>query len=122
MRCMGRPAKTPPPAYGRHLANLRKAAGLSQQELADELGTRQSTVASWERSSNPPRGEFLAPLAQTLGVSADVLLQIDKGQKHPGPPSRIEQLFKEVAQLPRRRQERIATVVQALLSEEAQAS
>ena len=34
---MGRPAKTPPPAYGRHLATLRKAAGLSQQELANQL-------------------------------------------------------------------------------------
>lgn len=122
MRCMGRPAKTPPPAYGCHLANLRKAAGLSQQELADKIGTRQSTVASWERSANPPRGEFLPKLAKILGVSADVLLQMEERQKHPGPASKIEQLFQEVSSLPRRRQERIATVVQALLAEEAQAS
>jgi transcriptional regulator with XRE-family HTH domain len=104
------------------LANLRKAAGFSQQELADTLGTRQSTIASWERSANPPRGEFLPMLAKTLGVSADVLLQMERRQKHPGPASRIEQLFQEVSSLPRRRQERIVTVVQALLSEEVQAS
>ena len=119
---MGRPAKSPQPAYGRHLASLRQAAGFSQQELADKIGTRQSTIASWERAAKPPKGEFLRILAKTLGVSADLLLQMEQLQKHPGPASKIERLFHEVSSLPRRRQERIATVVQALLSEEAQAS
>ena len=119
MKLMGRPAKLPQPKYGKHLAELRKSAGLSQSKLANILNTRQSTVASWEHSDSPPKGSILPELADALNVSLDVLLCVEPiSNKHPGPASKIEKLFSEVSQLPRRKQQRIATVIEALLIEE----
>ena len=35
---------------------LRRHLGLSQQGLADEMGTRQQTISEWERDMYRPRG------------------------------------------------------------------
>jgi len=35
---------------------LRRHLGLTQQELADELGTRQQTISEWETGMYKPRG------------------------------------------------------------------
>ena len=35
---------------------MRKHLGLTQQELADELGTRQQTISEWETGMYKPRG------------------------------------------------------------------
>ena len=122
---MGRPAKTEAPEYGKHLASLRLDAGLSQQQVADVVGVRQSTVASWERSSRPPKGDFLPLLAKTYKVSLSSLVQCDESlssKRHRGPASRLEQLLDEASKLPRRRQKRIADTLELLIQQEAQAS
>jgi DNA-binding transcriptional regulator YiaG len=36
--------------------DLRRALGLTQQGLADELGVRQQTVSEWETGAYLPRG------------------------------------------------------------------
>jgi DNA-binding transcriptional regulator YiaG len=38
------------------LRALRRHLGLTQQGLADELGTRQQTISEWERGLYRPRG------------------------------------------------------------------
>jgi transcriptional regulator with XRE-family HTH domain len=122
---MGRPAKTEAPKYGKHLASLRLDAGLSQQQVADVIGVRQSTVATWERSSRPPKGDFLPLLAKTYKVSLATLIQCDDSleeKRHRGPASRLEQLLAEASKLPRRRQKRIADTLELLIQQEAQAS
>ena len=35
---------------------LRRHLGLTQRELADELGTRQQTISEWETGMYRPRG------------------------------------------------------------------
>lgn len=35
---------------------LRQHLGITQQEMADELGTRQQTISEWERDMYRPRG------------------------------------------------------------------
>ncbi len=60
--------------FGVHLVELRKAAGLSQNQLADKLGVPQSNISFWEQWEKPPRGEVLPKLAEALGVSMDELL------------------------------------------------
>ena len=35
---------------------LRNRLGMTQQELADELGTRQQTISEWETGMYRPRG------------------------------------------------------------------
>jgi DNA-binding transcriptional regulator YiaG len=35
---------------------LRQHLGLTQQEMADQLGTRQQTISEWETGMYQPRG------------------------------------------------------------------
>lgn len=112
---MGRPATTPRGAYGRHLLELREAAGLSQQQLADKLGVSVSNVGFWERWDKPPRGDVIPKLAAALSVSADVLLGVTPPKARPAPKGRLHDAFTAAAKLPRRQQQKIVEVVEALL-------
>lgn len=46
---------------------LRQHLGLTQEQLAQELGTRQQTISEWERGLYQPRG----PSATLLTLVAD---------------------------------------------------
>ena len=45
-----------PPWNGQQVKALRQHLGLSQQDMARELGVRQQTVSEWETSAYLPRG------------------------------------------------------------------
>jgi DNA-binding transcriptional regulator YiaG len=46
---------------------LRKHLGKTQQELADELGTRQQTISEWETEMYKPKGTS----STLLGIVAE---------------------------------------------------
>lgn len=56
---------------------LREKAGLSQYDLADKLGVRQSTVAMWESGKNKPNNSSLLALAELFNTTVDYILGID---------------------------------------------
>ncbi|GAI41168.1 unnamed protein product [marine sediment metagenome] len=39
-----------------YIQSLRRHLGLTQRELAEELGTRQQTISEWETGMYKPRG------------------------------------------------------------------
>jgi DNA-binding transcriptional regulator YiaG len=47
---------------GMSISALRKHLDLTQQELADELGTRQQTISEWETGMYKPRGTSITLL------------------------------------------------------------
>jgi ribosome-binding protein aMBF1 (putative translation factor) len=49
-----------------HVAERRKAWGVSQRELAELCGTTQSAIARVERGARPPRIDTLARIAAAL--------------------------------------------------------
>lgn len=56
------------------LRQLRKAAGLSQKELADKLFVNQTAVSQWERGVTTPNATTLLQLSDMFNVSADEIL------------------------------------------------
>ena len=60
--------------FGDRLAGAREAAGLSQEDLAQRLGVRLTTVQAWEEDLAEPRGNRLQMLAGMLNVSLKWLL------------------------------------------------
>ena len=58
---------------GERLAQLRKAAGYTQVELAQELGISQRMVAYYESPNASPPANLLPKIATALGVSIDAL-------------------------------------------------
>lgn len=61
-------------AMAQRLVDRRKAAGLSQEALAAQLGVSRQAVSKWERSESSPDIENLIALAALYGVSLDELL------------------------------------------------
>lgn len=60
-------------SFGERLAELRKAAGFTQVELAAELGVSQRMVAYYESPQATPPAHLLPQIATALGVSIDAL-------------------------------------------------
>jgi len=60
----------------RRLAQRRKAVGLTQEQLAEQLGVERSTVVRWERGETQPLPWLRPKLAQALGVPADRLEEL----------------------------------------------
>jgi transcriptional regulator with XRE-family HTH domain len=62
-----------PTTIGENLRALRKAARLTQEQLAERAGVHQSKISGWETGTSP-EVESLLRLAVGLAVSVDVLL------------------------------------------------
>ncbi len=56
------------------LLRLRKAKGLSQGELAEELGITRQTVSRWEVGLALPSAENLIGLSRVYGIPAEKIL------------------------------------------------
>lgn len=58
--------------FRRSLIRARMAAGLTQQELAERIGTRQSAISRLENGSASPSFDMLGRLADALNVSFEI--------------------------------------------------
>ncbi|MBQ8554299.1 MAG: helix-turn-helix transcriptional regulator [Clostridia bacterium] len=63
------------------LAEMRRAHGLSQEELAEKLNISRQAISKWERAESSPDTDNLIALAQLYGVSLDVLLGLQVPQR-----------------------------------------
>lgn len=104
------------------LKDLREATGLSQRELARQLGVHHSNLGYWERSGNLPGSDVLPTLAKILGVEVHVLLgESPKVRQTTAPSGRARLAFDAVSKLPKRQQQKIVDVVEAFVSQHAKA-
>lgn len=53
---------------------LRRAAGLSQETLAERVGVSRQAIGKWESGTSLPGLDNLQSLAAALGVGCDELL------------------------------------------------
>lgn len=60
--------------FGRRLAELRKAAGYTQVELAEELKISRRIIAYYEAEADYPPTHLIAEIATALHLSVDELL------------------------------------------------
>jgi transcriptional regulator with XRE-family HTH domain len=57
---------------------LRKHMGLTQQQMSEELGTRQQTISEWETGMYRPRGgtnRLLTLVAEQVGFEYEALTE-----------------------------------------------
>jgi transcriptional regulator with XRE-family HTH domain len=98
------------------LAGLRENAGLTVRALARELGINHTTVLKWERTGKVAKAEFLVPMSEILGVTIEELLGQPKPRRATAPGGKLGQVFREVSELPRRKQQRIVEVIEDMLT------
>ena len=60
---------------GTFIAALRKANGMTQQELADKLNISNKAVSRWERNECAPDISLIPAIAEIFGVTCDELLK-----------------------------------------------
>ena len=66
------------------IAVIRKAMGLTQEQLGELVGVSRQAVSKWESGQTVPDALTVAKLCQALHVSADyVLLGIEPEEKEP---------------------------------------
>ncbi len=75
-------------ATRRRLAQRRKAMGLTQEQLAEQLSVERTTVVRWERGETQPLPWLRPRLAKALGVSADRLEELLAVGVPASPPGR----------------------------------
>ena len=88
------------------LAFLRKAKGLCQQELADEMKVSRQAVSKWESGNVMPSLDNLIYLSKLYGVTIDSL--IDDSQDLPPEPAPPEPMPAEPVPLESPRMEHSA--------------
>ena len=59
---------------GRRIREYREKAGISQEELADTVGMRVTSISNIERGRNFPTFENFIKIANSIKVPADLLL------------------------------------------------
>ena len=61
--------------FNEKLIKLRKASGLSQEELGNKLNVARQTVSKWELGDTDPEMEKLIELSNLFNVSIDELVK-----------------------------------------------
>lgn len=61
---------------GENIRNARKAAGVSQKELAERLQVRQKDISRWENGVHAPTIEIFVRICRELNASADEILEL----------------------------------------------
>ena len=104
-------------AIGRRIRDLRKRQGMTQIELAAELGINQSAVSDYEKGEVRIHAAMLAGLARVLKSSADEILGLEKtkGNGH-APDRRFLRRIERLHQLSRRDQQAILGTIDAFLA------
>lgn len=60
--------------FAENLRGFRKTAGLTQRELAQQIGSCKSTICHYERAERIPDIERASLISQVLDVSLDSLI------------------------------------------------
>ena len=111
--------ESPKQSFGDRLTALRKAAGFTQQQLADEIGTTRRIIGYYETQSRYPPAHILQDLAQTLNVSTDQLLgfKLIPNNNKPHGNSQMMRRLKDLEQLPAKEQRAVFQLIDAFIAQ-----
>ena len=90
--------------FAENLKSLRKAKGLSQEELADRLHVVRQTVSKWEKGLSVPDASLLIQLAEVFETPVSALLggPVETPEEQNQIAQKLEQLNLLLAQRNRR--------------------
>ena len=107
------PAST---SFGTRLAALRKAAGYTQLELANEVGVSRRMIAYYEGQSEHPPTHLLTDIARALNLTTDALLGATPIKKSARPAnSRLQRRLQQIEQLDPTEKRQVLQVIEAFI-------
>lgn len=116
-------------ALGERIAQARKDHGLTQHQLAEQLGVAQQTLAHYEVGRARMPASMLPTVARLLTLSLDELMgepapaasaakaaRARSGGKR-GPASRLQQQIDAIALLPKAKQQFVSEMLETVLGQ-----
>lgn len=83
---------------GKFLAELRREKELTQEQLAEKLGTSNKTISRWENGNYMPPVEMLMELSDFYGVSINELLsgkRLEQSEEKPAAEENLKRILTE---------------------------
>ena len=84
--------------FAKKLLTLRKAKGMTQEQLAEKLNVSRQSISKWESGQAAPELEKIAALSTVFDVTTDYLLK----------PSEIDDLSLKTEMLEKQQQQMLA--------------
>jgi transcriptional regulator with XRE-family HTH domain len=106
-------------ALGQRLAEARKASGLTQTQLGEQLGVAQQTLAHYEMGRLRVAVAFMPPLAKALGITVEELMGEDTPPAKRGPAPKLQQQIERIQQLPRSKQRFVMQMLDTVLAQQS---
>ena len=102
--------------FGKRLASLRKAKGLTQKQLGEKVGVSYRVIAYYEGETQYPPAHLIIPISKALEISTDELLGVKeiKKQVEHNNPSLLRKL-KKIEQLPASQQKTLIKTINMFL-------
>ncbi len=63
------------------IREARKARGLTQQQLAQQLGVKNTTISNWEKSLSKPGPDMIDQLCRVLGIQPGALFGQEESEE-----------------------------------------
>jgi len=101
-----------PMSIGARLIALRKEKGLTQQEMADEIGLHVNQIRRYESGSAQPSLEALKKIAVTMSVTIDSLV-FGPGERGPDEDLRLQ--FEAVSQMTEEEKKIIKALLEGMI-------
>ncbi|WP_107497086.1 helix-turn-helix transcriptional regulator [Thalassobius sp. I31.1] len=101
-----------PVSLDRNLVQLRKAKGLTQDQMAELTGVHISSIRSYEAGRATPSAEVVKNIAIALSVSADQII-FKAGERDPDDELRLQ--FEALSKLPLEDQKTISNLIDSLV-------
>jgi transcriptional regulator with XRE-family HTH domain len=108
--------------FGKRLAALREARGLTQAALAEKIGVVQQTIGYYESQSPSPTMDFAKQCADALEVAVDELLGESVPRRgKPGPRSLLDERIEALRELtlPKKQLALLIRMLDAFIDENA---
>lgn len=102
--------------FGDNLKHIRTEKNISQQELADSIGSHATHVSRYERNLTVPSIDVVKKIAEALGISIDLLV-FGKEQSIDNMVNDKEliSLFKKVQTLPDKQKDTVKDFLSAFV-------
>lgn len=101
--------------FGARLTDLRKAAGYTQVELAQALGTTQRMITYYETRAEKAPAALLPSLADVLGVSTDTLLVVAPAKRTKKPDTRLQRRLQQIEKMQAKDRRQVLQLLDAFI-------
>ncbi|MBA4284862.1 MAG: transcriptional regulator [Xanthomonadaceae bacterium] len=102
---------------GARIAELRKAEGITQVQMAEVLGVSQQTVNAYEMGSRRVPVSALPTIARVVAVSIEDLIGEPQKPGKRGPTPKLQQQIERITQLPKTQQKFVMQMLDTVLAQ-----